>query len=417
AAAAIGIAIKPQFVLLWVVREGLVLWRTRRVTPEGVIVPVLGAAYLAAVALFAPEYFALVRELGPAYHTFIRNPLLVTALLGDGAALALGALVVAAALWKRLGARRPALGGSAPGDLALVLAASVAACYLAAVLQQKGWGYHFYPARALAWLLLTLVAAAAAASLAASRARWTERLFAAIAGAAAITVAAAAVAGALAQAADPLDSRYDADPSVGQLIPFVREHAAGEPVMVLSPNMASGFPLTTYAGTEWPERYSNLWPLVAAYDSAIRDPAPLEFRPHDEATPIEERLRRTVAEDLARTDPALVLVLATGPDEPRWGMRRLDLLGFLTGDPAFAAAFARYDSAGVVGQYVVYGREGEPIRIPPRAPGSAAVDAPDEVVLDPAGLAAGVLFIVVLIALYRRAGERGPIAAPQPEPS
>src|SRR5699024_6393825 len=155
-------------------------------------------------------------------------------------------------------------------ELLLVLTGATLACYLAAVLQQKGWRYHFLPALVLGWLLLAAIAASVRGRLE----RWTERLFASIAGAAVLTVALAATAGAIVQAGDPLDPRYDADPSIGLLIPLLRDHAAGKPVMVLSPNMASGFPLTHYAGTAWVQRYSNLWPAIAAYDSAIKDPAP-----------------------------------------------------------------------------------------------------------------------------------------------
>ena len=403
-AAAFGIAIKPQFVLLWLVREAIVFAHTRRLTPEGLIVPLAGIAYLGAVAVFAPGYIELVRTHGPAYQTFIHNPLLVTALLGDGAALAIGALIVAVALWRWTGR----------AELRLVLAGATLACYLAAVFQLKGWRYHFLPALALGWMLLVVLALSVRRPLA----RWTERLFASIAGASALTVALAAVAGAILQATDPLDPRYDADPSIGRLLPVLREHAPGRPVMVLSPNMASGFPLTQYAGTRWVQRYSNLWPVVAAYDSAIKDPAPFRFRPPAAADPLEAELRASVAEDLARGNPDLVLVLRTGPDEPRWGMRRLDLIEFLSADSAFAQAFAAYDSVGVVGQYVVHRRRGTvPFALADRGrdDGGAAVRAPDETALDPGALPLAALFGGLLAFLYLRSSPRGTASVSLPE--
>jgi hypothetical protein len=186
--------------------------------------------------------------------------------------------------------------------------------------------------------------------------------------------------------------------------------------MVLSPNMASGFPLTQYAGTRWVQRYSNLWPVVAAYDSAIKDPAPFAFRPRSGATALESALRGSVTEDLVRGRPDLVLVLRTGPDEPKWGMRRLDLLEYLKAEPGFDAAFAAYDSAGVVGQYVVFRHRGVPPfslargneqKAPPRAP--------DEAALDPAALPLALLFAGLLAALYIRSSPRGaaPISLPE----
>ena len=391
--AALGIAIKPQFVIVWLAREAVVFARTRRVTPDGLVIPILGALYLGAVAVFTPQYFDLVRTHGPAYQTFIQNPLLVTALLGDGAALALGALLIAVALWRWTGRT----------ELRLILVGATLACYLAAVIQLKGWRYHFLPALALGWILLGVVAVSVRRPLA----RWTERLFASIAGASALTVTIAALGGALAQAADPFDPSYDADPSIGQLLPMLTEHAAGRPVMVLSPNMASGFPLTQYAGTRWVQRYSNLWPVVAAYDSAIKDPSPFRFRTPADASRLEAELRTSVTEDLIRGQPDLILVLRTGPDAPKWGMRRLDLIEYLSAEPRFAEAFAAYDSAGIIGQYFVHRRRGVPafaLDADETPPGTAR--APDETALDPAALPLAALFAGLLGVLYFRSSPK-----------
>ena len=147
-AAAIGIAIKPQFVLLWIARELLVAARARRPSLEGMVVVVCGAVYLLVAAIVTPEYFTLVRELGPAYQVYLHNTLAITALLGDGAALAIGSVLVAVGLWRR---------STAP-ELRVTLVVTIAACYVAAVIQQKGWRYHFYPALALGWVLLGVVA-------------------------------------------------------------------------------------------------------------------------------------------------------------------------------------------------------------------------------------------------------------------
>lgn len=389
-AAAVGIAIKPHFVLLWLAREGALAIRGRRLrpSPEGWVIVGCGVAYAGAVALLAPEYFELARELGGAYQVYVHNPLMVTALLGDGAALSLGALLVAVGLWGRV--------ASPPLRVALVV--SILAFYVAAVLQLKGWRYHFYPSLALAWVLAGVVAVRVRRPLL----RWTERMFAAVAGAGAATVGAMAVAGCIAQSAHPLDPRYDADPSIGRLIPVVRAHAEGRDLVVLSPNMASGFPLTTYAGARWPQRLSNLWPLVAAYDSAIQAAAPFRFRPAGEMTVLEQRVLATVAEDLRSSDAPLLLVLRTGPDEPTWGMRRLDLLDFLSRDLRLRELFDGYRRAGSIGQYDVYQRLEEPLPLVLGAPEEAAANAPAQLRVRPGSLAAGAVFLLVLGACFRR---------------
>src|SRR5690606_28380131 len=68
--AAVGIALKPQFVLLWFAREGLVFRRARRLSNEGTVVAAAGLCYILAVAVLAPEYFSVVGDLGSAYHVY-----------------------------------------------------------------------------------------------------------------------------------------------------------------------------------------------------------------------------------------------------------------------------------------------------------------------------------------------------------
>jgi hypothetical protein len=401
ALAAVGIAVKPQFALLCLARESLVATRDpRRPTFEGGVIAAAGMAYLIAVAVAVPEYFALVRELGGAYHTYLHNSIAVTALLGDGAAAAIGAVVLAVALWRWRGA----------DALRLTLVVAVGASYVAAVMQQKGWRYHFLPALSLAWVLLAVLGTL----LRGGRQVWTQRLFVAIAGAGALTACLAALVGCLAQAARPLDSRYDADPSIGQLIPVLREQAPGRDVMVVSPNMASGFPLTTYAGTRWPLRFSNLWPVVAAYDSALQAHGAFRYRTEGAMTAEERRVLETVAEDFVRSRPPLVLVLRTAPDLPKWGMRRMDLLAFLRRDPRFDAQFAGYDSLGMVAQYVVY-RDTTPgsaavFALPAPLPEPAPGRGPNEIGLEPGAAALAVVFLLSLFTFYRRGAGRGPSA-------
>ena len=389
-AAGIGIAIKPQFALVWLVREGVVLWKNRRSTPEGITVPVIGILYLGAVLLLTPEYFGVLRTFGPAYQTFMQNPLLVTALLGDGAAVALAALLIAFAL----------RGSTSPRSLTIVLAGATAACYLAAVLQQKGWRYHFYPALAFGWILLL-----ATWIMVRSRRR-IDRLFASIAGAAALTMAISAVAGAVMQSTDPLNGRYDADPHAARLIPLLRELAQGQPIMILSPNMASGFPLATYAGVKWEQRYTNLWPLVAAYDSAIEADSPIEYRSAGTMANVERIAVNHLAEDLRRTRPAVIIASRAAGDEPRWDSWRLDPLKLLNRSELFRSEFSGYEPAGSLGLYDLYVRADRGLirsKIAPKVLISAAPDeaAPAELRIRRGAIPLTLVFLGLLALIWR----------------
>jgi hypothetical protein len=337
-AAGLGIALKPHFVLFWLAVECYL----RRVRPESVAVVLVGLAYLAAVPLIAPEYFEVVRGMGGPYYDYLSNSLLVTALLGDGAPIPLVACLAYVAM--RHTSRHPRL-------WTLLLVATVA-LYLSAVLQHKGWRYHYYPSMATGLLLLGCILADARRPLQAP----LERVYAAVAASVTGGLAVWTVLACLLQAADPLNPRYDADPDIGRLLPLVREQSAGGKVMVLSWSMASSFPLLTDAGVEPASRFNAIWMLAAEYRERLRSPEPLRYRSRAEMSSLERYMNDAVIEDFRRHRPTLVLGLRPAPDLPEWGLRRLDHVGYFTRDSSFARLFADYAFMGEVGQYVVYRR-------------------------------------------------------------
>jgi hypothetical protein len=306
-----------------------------------------------------PEYFQLVRELGAAYSKYLRNGMLITLLFGEGSAIVLGALVVALALRE------------IPKHAAVwrVLIGTTLGYFFSAVMQAKGWRYHFYPALGLSMLLFAAMAwdalrvgSAASKRLGRSRAK-LMRAFAAMPSASLTTALLVSAALTVRQIAEPHDPRYDADPSLAQLIPIVKDRALGRAVFVISPNMASGFPLTNYAGSEWRQQLPHMWPVVVAYDSAIKGQDSIHFRNSDVMNPIERIALRLTVQDFVSSRP--VMVLASIPvDRPGWDMQRLNLLAFLKRDAQFSQVWAGYDSMGRVGNYSVFRRHGETWTIP-----------------------------------------------------
>jgi hypothetical protein len=349
-------------------------------------VPLLCTAYLIAVILIHPEYFHLVRELGWAYSQFLRNGLLITLLFGEGSAIVLGVLIVALAL------------RSIPKHAAVwrVLLGSLLGYFLAAVIQAKGWRYHFYPSLGLAMLLL---AAMAWDAWQARLDRRLMRIFAAIPAAALATAVIVSAALAVRQMAQPLNPRYDPDPSISQLIPLLRERAGGQPVFVISPNMASGFPLTNYTGIEWKQRLPHLWPAAVAYDSATKAPGRVQFHERGAMDSIERFGLETTVHDFLISRPLMVLSLIA-VDQKGWDMQRLNLLRWLRSDPDFSAAWVAYDSLGRVGNYSVWARRGTPGDISrplPVALTPQEAPPPADVRVDPAALAAAAVFLAFLL--------------------
>ncbi|HEU5041745.1 MAG TPA: hypothetical protein VFT84_13025, partial [Gemmatimonadales bacterium] len=149
-AAGLGIALKPYFVLLPLTLEAaLLLGKPRRpVRPETLGIGIVIGTYLAAVQVWAGPYWRIASTLGKVYYEFLQEPVLVTAVAGHGAGLVLFALLAYGTL------REP---GRNPPLLRVLFLATLA-WYGSAVIQRKGWRYHFYPAMSTAFLLLGLLA-------------------------------------------------------------------------------------------------------------------------------------------------------------------------------------------------------------------------------------------------------------------
>jgi hypothetical protein len=178
--------------------------------------------------------------------------------------------------------------------------------------------------------------------------------------------------------------------------------------MVLSPNMASGFPLTMYAGMHWDQRYTNLWPLVAAYDSAIEADGPIEYRTAQDMTHVERLTVEHFAEDIARTEPAVVIASRPAGDARQWDSWRLDPLKLLNRNEQFRAEFSAYSPAGSVGLYDVYlrnGRTSERMTVPVQSGAGVPEDAaPAQVRVRSGALPSGLLFFTLLLLIWRRRG-------------
>lgn len=368
-AAALGIALKPYFVLLWLgLGVGLAAargWRMALFRVESVVVVAAGVVYLAAVLRWAPDYFRIVPLMAGPYYDFLSNTLLVTALLGDGALVAVVSLLAFLAL-------RRAANATA---LWTVLAWAVAALWLVGVLQHKGWRYHFYPSFALGlWLLVVILVDVRRPLRLAG-----ERVYSALSLAVVAALGAQTLGACLLQSIQPRHPRYDVDPDLTRLVPVVRQHAGRHGMSVLSWSIASAFPLANSAGVEVTSRFPSLWSLGALYWAEVRSDAPIGYRSESAMGPLERYVNDAVIADLRAGEPGVLLVLRPGPDRRQWGLRRLDFLGYFQRDTRFAAWFQRYRFLAQVGEYWVFVRapDGAPPSQPWRRPGGPPPGTPD----------------------------------------
>ena len=353
-----GIALKPHFALVWAVLE--VFRRVHgapaerwRPTPE--VAGVLGflAVYGAAVLWLTPDYLTVAFLLGPAYVQYMREPFAALLALGPGVPLV--GFVLLALLVLRRWMRTPVLGA--------LLAWTTLTCFLAAAAQGKNFRYHFYPALAVAFVLLGLVAADAPAAAQ----RLSERVYGRAAQALLATIVVVVLGRALLEVAggDAAERRQRTE--LAELVRAVRAGAGGRPVGVLSYTMESAFPLVNYAGVELASRFPCMWPLAVSYWDPIQTGGPLEYHTVGEMGPVERYFLNAVREDLTTTQPRLLLVLRPARDAAMNGQRRLHYIRYFNRDPELAALLAQYRLAGRQGEYLLYER---------RDAGTASIDPP-----------------------------------------
>ena len=393
--AGIGVALKPYFVALPLALECYLALRRRSarvwLRPEPLVMLAVGAAYLVAVLTLVPQYLRLTAMMGGLYASYLRGPLWLTGVLGEGAPLCLFALLTFAVLRRRAG--HP--------EIWNVLAVAAAALFVSALVQGKGWRYHFYPSMSFSVVLLGVVWVDARRPLA----RLAEQVYAAAGGAALATLLVVTAAGNVRQTMSPHDPRYDADPNYAELRGLIRRESPDGSVLVLSSNMASAFPLVPSSGARWASRFPSVWLLPALYMDELRADRPLSFRPPSEMGDAERYLNQAVSEDLERFRPDLLVVLRAGPDRREMGIRRLDYLSYFSRRPEAAAMLSQYGWLADVDEYRVY-RRGTGGQAPADTGEPAAADASVSagwdgfrgVTLDP-GMLAGALLLAPLFTL------------------
>lgn len=341
-AAGLGFSLKPFFLVPWLVLEWLIRRRVghgsvRRV--ELLAVVTTGAGYALAVIALSPDYLSMAMRLGPFYAKLIGNPMWVT--LGmAGPVLFVAAYIAAQRIerWPTDGLRSVCIAGYF-GFLAC------------AVLQRKGFSYHYLPAWGFGFLLLLR-----SFQVRPSGRRMRPSGLVVIAGfALAFVVPAYGVLSTVTELrSDP--SRPEYNESYGLLLPEVRKYSTGGPMLVLFSNPAAGWPLATELGVRWASRYMSLWPLPAMYHTELEGDTPriVRARSPSERTGFERSFNEEVLEDLQRFQPEIIVIPLTDSTIPASIIaQRFDYEAYFSADERFRSFFADYREVGRSGPYAI----------------------------------------------------------------
>ncbi len=286
ALAIVGLALKPHFLLVPAIVEGYAMLRQRRLGPGVIVAVCMMLAYLAAAWLFAPAYLAMVRLLASGYWGYSKG---WGSFLGVPQFYATAALVVLAFI------TRPKVHG-----VWFVLCCAIAGFALAAIVQQKGWTYHWIGALSLAWILFGISAVSAIARRSVAGVSLTP-----------IVVSGVVFLLSLQGLATALAEGRKINPYPVQLEPVIRELGGG-PVILFSSFQAS-FPLVTQPGIGSSTRFPTM-SIVSAMESGG----------HGEAI---KWVHRCFAEDFYRQPPRLLLI-----ETDERGSPPFDFIGYFSRD-------------------------------------------------------------------------------------
>ena len=341
--AGLGFAMKPYFVLTWLVIEScvfLVSPRSRSVLrPASIGVAATLLVYTIIVMVFVPHYLDVARGVIAVYGGLNAPPSLMLR-LPDFQLWTFAALLLALV---RLPARQR--------TPCLVLFAAATGFLVAAVLQLKGWSYHLYPCRVFLLMVLgtAIVGLADAHPTALDVIRGGRRnLVAAVLAAVSIWSVRYLV-----EARRPLLADL-----VTPLANLVRNQQADSLALLSMGSIVyPAFPTVNYVEATWVMRHHSLWFLPGLYDDELRrtDREPV-FRSIEQMTTLEHQYFEQVIEDLCRRPPRLLVVEPPILKAPV-GRRAIDLVAYYRQDERFDRLFAAYKPSATIGQFVAYSRE------------------------------------------------------------
>ncbi len=341
--AGVGILLKPHFIPLWVTVEVYVA-RVRRdwrvwLRPEALIVAALGMTYAIAIVAITPDYLKLVMWARSVYSD--SSMVSISSLISEPGAL------VSMMAWLGFMFVRPR--GSYRTCCEVILIANLG-LLSAALIQYRGYHYHFYPSLASAMLLMGLLALESGG---------LDTMQSKLAGVVCGGLVAALVVQAITDRVNDTqqwrETQDSPDSPLARMIHLAKDHAKGGSIFTFSSSLVNGFPLVTYSGVGWASRHPSIWFLPGLYAKDFHKSA-LVYHPIEAMSDTERFLFESVVDDLLKNRPLLLFV---DESEPKWIFNRkhFDYLDYYSQDPRFVAFLREYEPLTRVDAFRAYRRK------------------------------------------------------------
>lgn len=333
AIAAIGICIKPYFILVPAALEVYLLFaiglKATLKRPEPYAMVILGLGYLAAIFKFTPEYIdAAFGYISDVYSAGFKT--------GVGDVLYEMLPVIAALLVGGVAAVKAKADMKAAPPLYVAFGLTALALAAGYFIQFKGWLNHAYPVYVFA----------AVPALVAAICLWRNgkdlKVYAILMASAVMFMTVA-----------PLLGAKWRDTNNHQIGAYLKAEHNAQSLFILSANLYDGFPMVTEHDFKWGSRFNAMWPVPGLQSS--RDAMRAEKRARLGAA--ENFTRAALAQDLNRSKPDVILVdireaknMFTAP---------YDYIEDFSETPDFAREFSHYERVDWPGEYALYIRKPE----------------------------------------------------------
>jgi len=336
--AGIGFAFKPHFLFTYLCIETYLLIAHRSfkpwIRPENIGIFICQVLYWGYIILAMPEYKEAVLMILPIYNSFI-DPMPLRYI---AAYSALFGSAVLSFLFLR------------SNKLGQLLFITFSAFLIIALVQNKGWHYHLYPASSSATMLIAF----AIVNLY-KKFRKNKKLLTATKCAIALMFLSLIFLKAMPFIKPFSTITYPFRESLNQLIPIVKQHAYGKPIYFFSTSLTPAFPLVNYAQTSWSSRFNCLWFLPSFYTDVTSTEQAFPYHGIAEMDMLERSFLEKVISDVIKASPALV-IFDCAPWLQGFGKTSFKHLEYFSQEPRFESFWKDYVYLTSVDSYKVFKR-------------------------------------------------------------
>jgi hypothetical protein len=336
--AGIGFAFKPYFLLAYFCIETylLVVFRSYKFwkRPESIGIFLCQALYWGYILLAVPEYKEAVLMIQPIYSSLI-DPMPLRYLAAYSALF--GSAVISFLILRS-------------DKLGQLLFIAFSAFFVIALVQNKGWHYHLYPASSSAAMLVAF-----AIFNLYQKFRKAKKLLTATRCAIILMFLFLIFLKAMPFIKPFAKITYPFREPLNQLIPIVKQHAYGKPIYVFSSSLTPAFPLVNYAQASWSSRFNCLWFLPSFYTDVTSTAQAFPYHEFAKMDMLERSFLEKVISDVIKASPAIV-IFDCAPWLQGFGKTNFQYLEYFSQEPRFASFWKDYVFLTSVDTYKVFKR-------------------------------------------------------------